>query len=135
MNSPAPEERFSDRVENYVRYRPGYPAEVWDWLIRNTGIQPGAMVADVGAGTGISAREMLSRGYEVRAVEPNAAMRGAAIRLLGGMPGFQAIDGTAEATTLELEQKIPIGATDDLEVALALVVCADAEESFFFDCM
>jgi hypothetical protein len=25
--SPAPEQRFSDRVENYVRYRPSYPQE------------------------------------------------------------------------------------------------------------
>ena len=48
--------RFSDRVENYVRYRPSYPAEVVDLLKRETGLKPGWKVADVGSGTGISSR-------------------------------------------------------------------------------
>jgi len=30
--------RFSDRVENYIRYRPGYPPEVLDMLKRECGL-------------------------------------------------------------------------------------------------
>jgi SAM-dependent methyltransferase len=92
--------RFSDRVQNYVRYRPGYPAQVLDVLRAETGLAPGQVVADVGAGTGISAKLFLDAGHVVHAVEPNAEMRAAAEAMLGGDPRFHSVDGTAEATTL-----------------------------------
>ena len=55
MSSPSPEQRFSDRVENYVRYRPSYPLEIIPLLQRETGLIPQHVIADVGSGTGISA--------------------------------------------------------------------------------
>ncbi len=58
------------------------------------------MVADVGAGTGISTRMFLEAGHEVIAVEPNEAMRAAAEAALGGHPRFRSVPGRAEATTL-----------------------------------
>jgi predicted RNA methylase len=74
--------RFSDRVENYVRYRPGYPRELLDALIEvlaeRAGLEAGKAVADLGSGTGISAALLLESGARVFAVEPNAAMREAA---------------------------------------------------------
>ena len=42
------------------------------------GVSQQARVADIGAGTGISSRLFLASGHPVVAVEPNAAMRGAA---------------------------------------------------------
>jgi SAM-dependent methyltransferase len=92
--------RFSDRVENYVRYRPGYPAEVLDVLRAEAGLAPGLALADVGSGTGISARLFLDAGHPVYAVEPNAEMRAAAETMLGGDPRFHSVAGSAEATTL-----------------------------------
>lgn len=92
--------RFSDRVENYVRYRPGYPPEVLDALVRETGLAPGTVVADVGSGTGISAALFLRHGCTVFAVEPNGGMRQAAERLLEAHSTFHSIAGTAEATGL-----------------------------------
>lgn len=92
--------RFSNRVENYVRYRPHYPAGVLDILRENIGLKAETVVADVGSGTGISAGLFLRNGNPVLAVEPNREMRAAAERLLGGYPGFRSIAGTAEATTL-----------------------------------
>lgn len=92
--------RFSDRVQNYVRYRPGYPAQVLDVLRAETGLAPGQVVTDVGSGTGISAKLFLDAGHVVHAVEPNAEMRAAAEAMLGGDPRFHSVDGTAEATTL-----------------------------------
>ena len=44
-------QRFSDRVENYVRYRPGYPDKVGALIERECGLRAGAAVADVGSGT------------------------------------------------------------------------------------
>ncbi|MCL7713991.1 class I SAM-dependent methyltransferase [Stenotrophomonas mori] len=99
--SAAPTERFSDRVADYVRYRPGYPPALLDWLHRDIGVAAGATVADIGAGTGISTRLFLDAGHRVVAVEPNAAMRQAAERwLAAGHPQLSFAAGTAEATTL-----------------------------------
>ena len=97
--------RFSDRVENYVRYRPGYPDGVLDILREETGLTSASVIADVGSGTGISSALFLRNGNTVFGVEPNAEMRHAAEELLAHEPGeyarFRSIDGTAESTTLE----------------------------------
>ena len=102
MSSPssASEQRFSDRVENYVRYRPSYPQEIIPLLQRETGLIPQHVIADVGSGTGISAELFLRAGSVVHAVEPNREMRAAAERLLAHFPNFHSVDGTAQATTL-----------------------------------
>jgi SAM-dependent methyltransferase len=93
-------ERFTTRVADYVRYRPDYPAALVDWLHDTLGVARDTPVADVGAGTGISCKLFLDGGHPVTAVEPNAAMRAAAIEWLGGDARFSAVAGTAEATTL-----------------------------------
>ncbi len=95
-----PTRRFSDRVEGYVRYRPGYPDGVLDVLRAETGLTPAAVVADVGCGTGLSALPFLRNGNLVYGVEPNRAMREAAERFLAAYPHFTAFAGTAEATGL-----------------------------------
>src|SRR5438445_9767149 len=96
-----PRARFSDRVDAYVRYRPGYPIDVVRTLEREIGIHPSkTRVVDVGSGTGISADLFLREGYAVVGVEPNAAMRIAAEQLLASSARFQSIEGSAEATTL-----------------------------------
>jgi len=94
-----PTERFSDRVEDYVRYRPDYPRALVDWL-HGLGVKPDWAVADIGAGTGISSRLLLDAGHRVTAVEPNAAMRDAAVRWLGHEERFRTVAGSAEATGL-----------------------------------
>lgn len=92
--------RFSDRVENYIRYRPGYPPTVLACLVEEFGLRSDHVIADVGSGTGISAEVFLRHGCSVFAVEPNADMRAAAERLLAAYPRFTSINGTAERTTL-----------------------------------
>ena len=95
-----PTGRFSDRAEDYDRYRPGYPAALID-AIAELGVVAPAPVADIGSGTGIFSRLLLDAGYRVFAVEPNAAMRARAEAALGDREGFTSVDGTAEATGLE----------------------------------
>jgi SAM-dependent methyltransferase len=91
--------RFSDRVENYVRYRPGYPPQVIETLKKECGLMPAHLVADIASGTGIWTKMLLENGNAVYGVEPNSEMRQAGERLLG-FPKFTSIDGKAEATTL-----------------------------------
>lgn len=93
-----PKQRFSNRVENYIRYRPSYPADVLDLLESECGLTPGVAVADVGSGTGILSRLLLERGARVYGIEPNRGMREAAESLLRDYEGFVSVDGTAEAT-------------------------------------
>lgn len=45
--------RFSDRVADYVRYRPGYPEGVLTMLRDRGWLKRGTQVADIGSGTGI----------------------------------------------------------------------------------
>jgi SAM-dependent methyltransferase len=92
--------RFSNRVDNYVRYRPGYPAAALDFLYSEIGLSGASIVADVGAGTGIFTRLLLERGTEVYAVEPNREMRLAAESVLSSCKVFHSVDGSAEETTL-----------------------------------
>lgn len=93
-------QRFSSRVENYIKYRPGYPSAVLDLLNEKCGLTGTSVVADVGSGTGILTEMFLRNGNPVFAVEPNRDMREAAEGLLGGYPNFTSVPGTAEATTV-----------------------------------
>lgn len=94
-------ERFSSRVADYVRYRPGYPPSLLEWLHRDIGVPAETRVADIGAGTGISTQLFLAAGHPVTAVEPNGPMRDAAAQWLAAdYPRLTVVDGTAEATTL-----------------------------------
>jgi SAM-dependent methyltransferase len=95
-----PTTRFSSRVENYAKYRPGYPREVIDLFSTECGLTAAATVADIGSGTGIFSELLLQNGNKVYGVEPNQKMREAAERLLKDYPSFKSIDGTAEQTTL-----------------------------------
>ncbi|MGO9124529.1 MAG: class I SAM-dependent methyltransferase [Terriglobales bacterium] len=95
-----PTARFSSRVEQYVRYRPGYPKEVLDLLRNQCGLTSESLIADVASGTGIFTRMLLENGNHVFGVEPNPDMRRAGEEYLAAYPRFASIAGTAEATTL-----------------------------------
>lgn len=98
--SKAPTTRFSDRVENYVRYRPGYPPEVLQLLRDECGLRPEHIIADIASGTGIFTRLLLENGNSVFAVEPNLEMREMGVQLLEAYGRLVSIAGTAEETTL-----------------------------------
>lgn len=93
--------RFSGRVDNYVKYRPHYPGDVYDFLESAGVLIKGEVVADIGSGTGFSSEPLLRRGYTVYGVEPNQAMREAGEHLLAAFPLFTSIEGTAESTQLD----------------------------------
>jgi SAM-dependent methyltransferase len=93
-------ERFEDRVDDYVRYRPSYPEEVRTAVIERCGLLPSSVIADFGSGTGLLSQLFLESGFELYGVEPNSSMRSAAERLLAAFPRFHSIEGTAEASGL-----------------------------------
>ena len=96
-----PLKRFSNRSDNYARFRPGYPAEVLEILRNECGLNETSVIADIGSGTGILSELFLQNGNSVVAVEPNAAMRQVAERLLDSYEKFRSVNAAAEATTLE----------------------------------
>src|SRR6516162_6388935 len=93
-------QRFSSRVENYIKYRPRYPEAVVDLLLRECGLTPESVIADIGSGTGILTELLLQNGNRVFGIEPNKDMHQAAERLLRNYPKFRSVVGCAEATTL-----------------------------------
>jgi len=95
-----PRDVFSPRVNNYIKYRPGYPSVVLDTLAKECGLAPGWHVADIGSGTGLLARLFLDFGCAVTCVEPNAEMRLAGERILSEYSGFTSLAGSAEVTGL-----------------------------------
>ena len=109
----SPTARFSDRVENYVRYRPGYPPEVIHVLRTECGLLPEHVIADIASGTGLFTRLLLENGNRVFAIEPNAEMREAGKRMLKSCSNLTSIAGSAEETGL------PAGAVDFVTAAQA----------------
>jgi SAM-dependent methyltransferase len=92
--------RFSNRVEDYVKYRPRYPENILSYLRDMYAFNSGWVVADIGSGTGISTELFLRNGNKVFAVEPNREMRLKGEELLAGYPGFVSVEGAAERTEL-----------------------------------
>ena len=92
--------RFSDRVGDYVRYRPSYPPQVIEILRDRCGLNANSVIADIGSGPGNLARLFLENGSEVFAVEPNSEMRNAGQQLLGESDRYHSVAGKAEETHL-----------------------------------
>lgn len=92
--------RFSDRVADYVKFRPHYPLEILDLLAANCGLTPDSVVADIGSGTGILTQLFLDNGNAVVGIEPNQEMRVAGEEFLEDYGRFTSMEGTAETTGL-----------------------------------
>jgi SAM-dependent methyltransferase len=95
-----PTSRFSNRVENYVKYRPHYPEEIISFLENSIGLRKNQRIVDIGSGTGIFSELFLKKGYSVTGIEPNEAMRKAAESKLAQYPGFDSRNRRAEQTGL-----------------------------------
>jgi len=92
--------RFSDRAEDYAKYRPHYSADIVTALRQACGLQLEHLIADVGCGTGMLAEIFLDNGNRVIGVEPNREMRLAGEKYLAVYPNFSMVEGSAEGTTL-----------------------------------
>ncbi len=95
--------RFSNRVENYVKYRPHYPPGMLRLLEEKFNINKSFKVADIGSGTGISSEQFVQAGYDVFGVDPNPEMRMCAEEYFAGRKNYFSVNGSAEATTLDAD--------------------------------
>ncbi|MEO8415386.1 MAG: class I SAM-dependent methyltransferase [Ginsengibacter sp.] len=93
--------RFSDRVDDYIQYRPHHPYEVIEVLETAFGLNSSFTIADIGSGTGISSELFLKNNNVVFVVEPNKELRAAAEKINAACKTFVSIDGTAESTGLD----------------------------------
>lgn len=93
--------RFNGRANNYVNYRPSYPAGVIKTITSTCALEPEARVADIGSGTGIFSDLLVNAGLHVFGVEPNEQMRDAMESSLREQTRFHSVPGSAEATTLD----------------------------------
>jgi SAM-dependent methyltransferase len=93
--------RFSDRVDDYIKYRPGYPEQIIEILANKIGLNQNSIIADIGSGTGISTNLFLKNGNKVFGVEPNKEMRESAELIFGANSSFISVNGTAEKTNLK----------------------------------
>ena len=93
--------RFSNRVSNYIKYRPGYPIDIIDFLKSTLNLNTSDIIADIGSGTGIFSELFLKNGDTVFGIEPNKEMRHAAEDILKKYENFHSIGAAAENTTLE----------------------------------
>ena len=95
-----PTKRFSDRVSDYVNYRPSYPDQIVPDLASFCHLTSHSVIADVGAGTGKLTELFINDNYSVTAIEPNREMREAAESLFSECEGFVSVPGSAEHTLL-----------------------------------
>ena len=93
-------QRFSNRVADYVRYRPSYPDALIHLLHTECGLQKFHQVADIGSGTGFLSKLFARNGNRVLGVEPNDEMRQAGEEFLAAYPNFTSVPGSAEATNI-----------------------------------
>lgn len=93
--------RFSNRVEDYIKYRPTYPNEMLNVLAKELGLTSEKVIADIGSGTGISSIPFLKNRNRVFGIEPNKEMREAQEEILKEYTNFKSVNGTAEETKLE----------------------------------
>ncbi|MBB4096508.1 methyltransferase domain-containing protein [Sphingomonas kyeonggiensis] len=107
---PAAVAGYTASADTYVSGRPGYPAEVGDWLRETLALGPGRTALEVGAGTGKFLPRLVETNARVIALEPVDAMRAA---LAQRNPEVTAIAGTA--------QEIPLA-----DASVDSVICAQA---------
>lgn len=101
LSSLDPTQRFSERVDNYAKFRPTYPQAIVHFLRETIHLNRKHVIADIGSGTGIFTELLLRHGFTVIGVEPNAAMREAGEAHLRHFTHFTSRDGTGEATGLD----------------------------------
>ncbi len=91
---------YSEKADDYASHRPEYAQEAISALVDVVALDPGWTIADIGSGTGNVSKHLVDRACGVLAVEPDDAMRHKAEQILGAVPSFKSIAGSAEQTTL-----------------------------------
>lgn len=92
--------RFSSKVDLYVRYRWEYHPQACIQILEKTHLSSEGKIADIGSGPGSIAQHFLNKVAQVYAIEPNAQMRAKAAFLLGDHPNLTLINAYADRIPL-----------------------------------
>lgn len=92
--NPSAAAGFNAATGAYDRGRPSYPDDALAWMCDQAGVRRGALLLDLGAGTGKMTALLAGRGARVVACEPVASMRHA---LHASLPGVPVVASTAES--------------------------------------
>lgn len=90
------ENLFTGKAKFYDAYRPEYAKGLYDYLCAS--MNKKAVIADIGAGTGIFALPLIKAGYRVLCVEPNDDMRSVLQEKAALYGGCESIAASAENT-------------------------------------
>jgi SAM-dependent methyltransferase len=77
---------FDAAADLYDSARPNYPEQLFDDLIRLTGLGRDARIFEIGCATGKATRPLLERGYRVVCLELGGELAAVARRNLAGLP-------------------------------------------------
>lgn len=83
---PGARPRFNEDAAAYDRTRPAAPAAVIDEVLELAGIAAGAVVVEIGPGTGQATRPLAERGLRVLALEPGTRLAALTRANLAGFP-------------------------------------------------
>ena len=75
---------FDGIAERYEASRPGYPQHVMEFVAKTAGLGPGAVVLEVGCGTGQLTERLAGRGFRLTAIDIGPSMVAAARQRLAG---------------------------------------------------
>lgn len=73
---------FGEVAEIYHLYRPGYPNDLFEWILSTCKPSTSELIVDIGCGTGKASGPLLSHGFEIVGLEPDPAMARVAAREL-----------------------------------------------------
>jgi SAM-dependent methyltransferase len=82
---------FEGDPELYRRARPGYPEQLFDDVLRLTGLHAGDRVLEVGCGTGQATEPLARRGLAVTCVELGEGLARVAAEALAGVPSARVV--------------------------------------------
>lgn len=113
---------FDGIAEQYDAARPGYPAEVMDFVIATAGLGPDAAVLEIGCGTGQLTGWLVGSGFRVTAIDIGPSMIAAARQRLHG-------SGVSFLVT-SFENLVAPDAAFDLVISAAAFHWIDPEVAF-----
>lgn len=113
---------FDGIAQLYERSRPGYPAEVTEFVAATAELSPGAAVLEVGCGTGQLTDRLACSGFRLTAIDISPSMVAAARRRLAGA------DVSFQATSFE--DLATASASFDLVISSAAFHWIDPEVAF-----
>lgn len=94
---------YTKLANAYIK-RPAYSIDAIDQMCHLIGLNTNSSICDIGAGTGHLTMELSKKGFNIKAIEPNDAMRETGIKRTNQFQNISWYKGTAEQTNQDNDQ-------------------------------